>query len=57
MSLQANYVQFRAVGTLPIPGFVSEDTLGLEASCRIAFAMATENKPHTIGSDLSNHTL
>jgi len=47
--LQANCVQFRAVGTLPISGLVSEDTFGLEESYRVAFAIATEKKPHTIG--------
>jgi len=29
-----------AVGTQAISGFVFEDTLGLEASCRVAFAIA-----------------
>jgi len=49
MSLQTNCAQFRAVGTLHKSGFVSEDMLGLEASCRDVFAIAKENKPHTIG--------
>jgi len=50
MSLQTYPVQFRAVGTLPISGFVSEDTLGLEAACRVAFA--TAKKRIQLGSDL-----
>ena len=35
MSLQTTCAQFRAIGTLPISGFVSEDMLGLEASNRV----------------------
>jgi len=42
MSLQTYHAQFRAVGTLPISGLVSEDTLGLEAACRVAFTTAKE---------------
>jgi len=42
MSLQNNFAQFRAVGTLPTSGFVSEDTLGLEVSCHVIFAIAKE---------------
>jgi len=42
MSLQTNRAQFRAVGTLRMLRFVSEDTLGLESSCRAAFAIAKE---------------
>jgi len=49
MSWQTNCTPFRAVGTLPIAGFVSKGTLGLEASYRIAFAIAKEKKSHTIG--------
>jgi len=49
MSLQTNCAAFRAVGTLPISGFVSEDMLGLEASCRLAFGIANEKKPHATG--------
>jgi len=49
MSLQTDCVQFRAVGTLAIPGFVSEDMLGLEVSCRVAFAITKKKKPHAIG--------
>jgi len=49
MFLQPNYVKFRAVGILPILGFVFEDTLGLEEFYRAAFALAKEKKPHTIG--------
>jgi len=48
MSLQTYHTQFRAVGTLPISGFVPEDTLGLEVPYRIAFAIAKEKKTHTI---------
>jgi len=47
--MQTICAQFRAVGTLPISGLVSEDTLGLEASYCVAFAIAKEKKPHTIG--------
>jgi len=50
--LQANCVQFRGVGTLPISGLVSEDTFGLEESYRVAFAIANEKKPHTIRQSL-----
>jgi len=49
MSLQTNCTQFRAVGTLPILGFVTEDQLGLESSYRVVFPIAKEKKPHTIG--------
>jgi len=49
MSAQTNCVQCRSVGTLLISGFVSEDTLKLKASYRVAFAIAKENIPHTIG--------
>jgi len=49
MWLQTSCAQFRAVETLPISGFVSEDTLGLQASCQVAFAITKEKKPHTIG--------
>ena len=42
MSFQTNRAQFRAVRTLSISGFVSEDTWGLEVSCRFAFAIAKE---------------
>jgi len=42
-------LDFRAVGTLPILGFVSEGTLGLEAAYCVAFAIAKGKKPHTIG--------
>jgi len=40
---------FCVVGTLHILEFVSEDTLGLEAFCFVAFSIAKENKPYTIG--------
>jgi len=49
MFLQANCLQLRAVGSMPVSGFVSEDVLGLEKSYRVAFAIAKEKKPHTIG--------
>jgi len=47
--MTATCAQFRAVGTLLTSWFVSEDTLGLEASCRVAFAIAKEKESHTIG--------
>ena len=49
MSLQTNCAQFRAAGTLPTSGFISEDTLWLEASCRVAFVIAKGKIPHTTG--------
>jgi len=48
MSLQTNCSRFRTVGTLPIFRFVSEDTIGLEASSCVAFAIEKEKKPHAI---------
>jgi len=48
MSLQTNCAQFRAVGTLTLSEFASEDTLGLEAFYRVAFGIAEEKKPHII---------
>jgi len=42
MFLQTNCAQFRALGSLPISGFSSENTLGLEASCWVAFAIRKE---------------
>jgi len=48
MSLQTNCSRFRAVGSLPIFGFVSEDAVGLEASSCVAFAIEKEKKPHAI---------
>jgi len=48
MSLQNNCTPFHAVGALPVSGFLSEDALGLEAFCRVAFAVAKE-KPRTDG--------
>jgi len=49
MSMPTNRAQFRAVGSLPISGSTSEDTLGLEASCRVVFATVKEKKTRTIG--------
>jgi len=49
MSWQTYCAQFRVAGTLPISGFISENTLALEASCRVAFAIAKGKKPRTIG--------
>jgi len=49
MSLQTICAQFRAVGTPPISGFVSEDALGLVAPYRVAFAIGKGKKPHVIG--------
>ena len=37
-------MEIHAVGTLPILGFVSEDTLWLQESYRVAFTTAKENK-------------
>jgi len=38
-----------AVGTLPISEFISEDTIGLEASLCVAFAIKKkQKKPHAI---------
>jgi len=42
MSLQTKCARFRSVGTLLILGFITEDMLGLEASYRVAFAIAKE---------------
>jgi len=53
MSLQTNCAQIRTEGNLPISGFVSEDRLGLEASCHVAFEIVKEEKPHTIGEWLT----
>jgi len=59
VSLQTNCAQFLAAGPLPISGFVSEDTLGFEASCRVALAIAKERNRIQLAckSDLSNRTL
>jgi len=46
-SLQTKCAQFRAIKTLPLSGFVSENTLGLEASCHFALAMGKRKEPHT----------
>jgi len=55
MSLQTNCTQCRTVGTLPILGFVSEDTLGLEVlrseipsgmCAKIRTAAASNNRDH-----------
>ena len=51
-SLLAKRARFRAAGTLPILGFCSEDKAGLEASYRVAYRIAKEKKPHTIGERL-----
>jgi len=45
MSLQTN----RAVATLSIPLLVSGDTLGLEASCRVVFAIAKKETAYNCG--------
>jgi len=54
MSLQTTCAQVRAAVALLISGFVSENTLALEASCRVAFATAKGKKPHAIGEGLMN---
>ena len=51
-SLLAKRARFRAAGTLPKLGFYSEDKAGLEASYRVAYRIAKEKKPHTIGEQL-----
>ena len=56
MSVQTNCAQCRAVGTLPISGFISEDTSALEATCHVAFAIAKGNRIQ-LGSDFSNSTM
>ena len=49
MSLQTSCAQVRAAVALLISGFVSENTLALEASCRVDFATAKGKKPHATG--------
>ena len=51
-SLLAKRARFRAAGTLPKLEFCSEDKAGLEASYRVAYRIAKEKKPHTIGERL-----
>jgi len=46
MPFRTRCARVRTVGTLPILGFVFEDMLGLEASYRVAFAIANEKKTH-----------
>ena len=48
-SLLAKRARFCAAGT----GFCSEDKAGLEASYRVAYRIAKEKKPHTIGKRLT----
>jgi len=57
MALRTSCAQFPAAETLPVSGFVSEDTLELETPCRVAFAITQGKKPHKLGGDLSIHTL
>ena len=57
MSWQTSCAQFRAVGSLPMSGFVSEDTLGLEASCCVAFAIAKDKDPHTTGVGVTDQSV
>ena len=51
-SLLAKRARFRAAGTLPKLGFCFADKAGLEASYRVAYRIAKEKKPHTIGERL-----
>ena len=51
-SLQAKRSRFCAAGTLPKLGFCSENKAGLKASYRVAYIIAKEKKPHTIGKRL-----
>ena len=44
--------RFRAAGALSKLGFCSEDKAGLKASYRVAYRIAKEKKPHTIGERL-----
>ena len=48
----AKRTRFRAAGTLPSLGFVSEDKLALEASYRVAWRIVNKRKYHTIGERL-----
>ena len=48
----AKRARFRTAGTLPKLGFCSADKAGLEASYRVAYRIAKEKKPHTIGERL-----
>ena len=50
--LLAKRVRFRAAGTLPKLGFCSKDKAQLEASYCVAYRIAKEKKPHTIGEQL-----
>jgi len=56
ISLLTKLVRFRAAGTLPTLGFVSERQSGLEATYRVAFRKAKENRIDS-GNDLTNRTL
>jgi len=56
MSVQTDCAQCRVVGTLPISGFISEDTSGLEATCHVAFAIAKRNRIQ-LGRNFSNSTM
>jgi len=49
MSLQTNCTQFRAVGTLPVSGFVSEDTLGLGSILSRCFLLLAKENTHNWG--------
>jgi len=53
MSLQTKCARFHSVGTLPILGFVSEDTLLLEESYRVAFTTAKEKNSSLYPKQLS----
>ena len=56
MSLQTNCSRFCAVETLPIFRFVSDDTIGLEASSCVAFTIEKEKKRMQFENDLTNRT-
>jgi len=53
----SNCAHFRAVGTLPRLGFVFEDTLGLEVSYCISFAIAKGKKRIQFVKDFLNRAL
>ena len=55
MSLQTNCARFRAVGILPILGFVSEDTLGLGSILSRCFSNSKRKRRQLGNSQARNH--